>query len=129
DAATSRGCSAFLDGHAAAELALGDQLAIRAVADLARDEEQITAADERNIVRHRSRRLGQGDALCRQILFNRTRHGYPRLVMKAVRPDRRPCLAQRLDTCKPMTPRVSMPHLEADSQRASRLSACDCTFT
>src|SRR5882762_9811117 len=52
DGAAARGGVALLDGHAGAELALGDQLTFRVEADLAGNEQQVTGADESDIVRH-----------------------------------------------------------------------------
>src|ERR1700722_2664445 len=63
DRAAARGRGALLDGHAGAKLALGDQLAVRAEANLARYKQQIPTAHEGHVVRHRIRRLMQGDAL------------------------------------------------------------------
>src|ERR1700761_9382329 len=62
DGATSCGGLALLDGDAGAELALGDQLALRIEADLTRNEQQVSGADEADIVRHGAGGFVQGDA-------------------------------------------------------------------
>ncbi len=50
DRATARRRVALLDGDAGAQLALGDQLAFRVEADLARDEQQVSGADKADII-------------------------------------------------------------------------------
>src|ERR1700733_8946349 len=72
---TATGCGvALLDGDPGAELALGDQLAVRTDADLSRYEQQVSGAHEPDVIRDRARRRMQDDALCRKFLFDRTRH-------------------------------------------------------
>jgi hypothetical protein len=53
---------------------LGDQFAFGIGANLAGDEQQVSGADEADIVRHGGAGLRQGDTLCRQLLFDRARH-------------------------------------------------------
>src|SRR5262245_30275109 len=65
---------ALLDGHAGAELALCDQSAIGANANLARYEQQISGAHERHVIGDGASRFGQRDAFRRQFLLDRTRH-------------------------------------------------------
>ena len=74
DAATLGRVIALFDGDAGAQLALGDQLAFAIGANLAGHEQQIAGADEADIIGHGGARLRQRDALCRQLLFDRTRH-------------------------------------------------------
>ena len=74
DGATARRGVALLDGDAGAELALGDQLALRVDANLAGHEQQISGAYETDVIRHRARRLMQDHALCRKFLLDRSRH-------------------------------------------------------
>src|SRR6478735_10891408 len=59
DGAAAGGRGAVFDGHAGAELALGDQLAGRIEANLARDEQQVTGAHERHVIGHGGRGLMQ----------------------------------------------------------------------
>ena len=75
DAAAARRGVALLDGDAGAELALGDQFALRVETNLTRHEKQISGADETDIVRHRACGFVQDNALCRKFLLDRTRHG------------------------------------------------------
>ena len=63
DGAAPRGSGTLLDRDAAAKLALGDQLAVRAEAHLAGNKQQISAANERHVICDRIRRLVQSDAL------------------------------------------------------------------
>src|SRR5580704_16959561 len=74
DGAAARGGSTLLDRDTGPELALGDQLARRVEANLAGYEQQISAADEADIIRDGSRGLVQGDAKGSQFLFDRARH-------------------------------------------------------
>ena len=53
---------ALFDRDAGAELALGDQLALRVEADLPGHEQQIAGADEADVVGDGGRGVVQGDA-------------------------------------------------------------------
>src|SRR5205807_3670992 len=74
DGAAARRRIALLDGDAGAQLALGDQLSLRIDTNLSRDEQQVSGADEADIIRHGSGGLVQGDAQACQFLLDGTRH-------------------------------------------------------
>src|SRR5580704_937228 len=80
DGTTARGGIALFDRDAGAQLALGDQLALGVETDLTGDEQQVAGPDKADVIRHGACRLMQGDAFCRQFLFDCTRHVGPRLL-------------------------------------------------
>src|SRR6185312_11964311 len=74
DGAGARGLLSVFDADAAAKLPLGDQLAVAAEADLAGDDEHVSAAHEGDIIGDRRGRLGQRYAERGELLFNRSGH-------------------------------------------------------
>src|ERR1700756_1134917 len=75
DGATARRGIALLDGNPGAKFALGDQLAVRSDANLARHKQQVAGAHETDVIRDQAGRFMQGPALSRKLLFDCTRHG------------------------------------------------------
>ena len=69
-----RRLGAVLDRDAAAELALGDQLALGVEAELAGNDQQLAGAHERHVVGDRRGRGRQFDPEVRKLLFNRAGH-------------------------------------------------------